>query len=52
MLWLRNISKEGRAMLGMEYDRNVLKKIHVERIKEYNTIWWRNYFGINDRERV
>ena len=21
--WLRNISKEGMAMIGMEYDRNV-----------------------------
>ena len=31
LLWLRNISKEGMAMLGMEYDRNVSKKIIVER---------------------
>ena len=35
LLWFRNISKEGIAMLGMECDRNVWKKIIVERIKEY-----------------
>ena len=26
LLWLRNINKEGMAMLGMKYDRNVWKK--------------------------
>ena len=32
LIWLRNISKEGIAILGMEYDRNVWKKIIVDRI--------------------
>ena len=26
LLWLRNINREGMAMLGMKYDRNVWKK--------------------------
>ena len=26
LLWLKNINKEGMAMLGMKYDRNVWKK--------------------------
>ena len=50
LLWLRNISKEGLSMRGMEYDRNVLKKIIVERIKEYGRRWWEKGFGINDSE--
>ena len=40
LLWLRNINKEGMAMLGMamlgmKYDRNVWKKTFVARIQEY-----------------
>ena len=31
LLWLRDINKEGMAMLGMKYDRNVWKKTLVER---------------------
>ena len=50
MLWLRNISKEGMAMFGMKYDRNVWKKTYVERIQEYGRIWRRNGFGMNERE--
>ena len=50
LLWLRNISKEGLSMRGMEYDRNVLKKIIVERIKEYGRRCWEKGFGINDSE--
>ena len=33
--WLRNINKEGMAMLGIIYDRNVWKKTFVTRIQEY-----------------
>ena len=51
LLWLRNISEEGMAMFGMQYDRDVWKKINVERIKEYGRRWWMNGFGINDREQ-
>ena len=51
LLWLQNISKEGMAMFGMEYDRDVWKKINVERIKEYGRRWWMNSFGINDKEQ-
>ena len=39
LLWLWNISMERMAVLGMEYDRNVWKKINVERIKEYGRRW-------------
>ena len=35
LLWLQNNGKEGTAMLGMVYDRNVWHNIIVERIKEY-----------------
>ena len=35
LIWLRNFSKEGMSMQGMEYDRNVWNKVNVERIKEY-----------------
>ena len=38
-------------MRGMEYDRNVWKKAFVERIKEYGRRWWRNGFGMNEREQ-
>ena len=31
LLWLKNINKEGMAMLGMKYDRSVWKK----------RLWWR-----------
>ena len=34
LLWFRNISKEGMAMLGMKSDRNVWKKTFVERIQK------------------
>ena len=47
LLWLRNINKEGMAMLGMKYDSNVWKKTFVERIKEYDRRWGRNGFGMN-----
>ena len=39
------------AMFGIEYDRNVWKKINIERIKEYGRRWWMNGFVINDREQ-
>ena len=49
LLCLRNINKEGMAMLGMKYDRNVWQKTFVERIQEYDRRW-RNWFGMNERE--
>ena len=51
LLWLRNISKEEMAILGMEYDSNVWNKIIVDRIKEYGRRWWINDFGINEIEQ-
>ena len=51
MLWLRNINKEGMAMHGMKYDKNVWKKTLVARIQEYGRRQWRNDFGINKREQ-
>ena len=42
LIWLRNISKEGMAMLEIGYGRNVWTKIIVERIKECDRRWWRN----------
>ena len=48
LLWLRNINKEGIAMLGMICDKNVWKKTLVARIQEYGRRPWRNGFGIND----
>ena len=33
---LRNIRKERMTSHGMEYDRNIWKKIKVERVKEYD----------------
>ena len=51
LLWLRNINKEGIAMLGMKYDRNVWKKNFVARIQEYSRRQWRHGFGINEREQ-
>ena len=51
LLWLRNINKEGMAMLRMKYDRNLWKKTFVERIQEYGRKWWRNGYGINEREQ-
>ena len=51
LLWLRNINKEGMAMLGMKYDKNVWKKTLVMRIQEYGRRQWRNCFGINKREQ-
>ena len=51
LLWLRNINKEGMAMLGMKYDRNVWKKTFVARIQEYCRRRWRNDFSINEREQ-
>ena len=52
LLWLKNINKEGMAMLGMKYDRCVWGK----------RLWWREsrkmagdsggmVFGINEREQ-
>ena len=43
----QRVNKEGMAMLGMEYDRNVWKKTFVERIQDYGRRRWRNGFGIN-----
>ena len=51
LLWLRNINKEGMAMPGIKYDRNVWKKTFVPRIQEYVRRQWRNGFGINEREQ-
>ena len=51
LLWLKNINKEGRAMLGMKYDRNVWKMTLVARIQEDGRRQWRNGFGINEREQ-
>ena len=51
LLWLRKISTEGMAMLGMKYDRNVWKNTYVERICEYDRRWWRNGFGMIEREQ-
>ena len=52
LLCLRNLNKEGMAMLGMKYDRNVWKKTFVARIQEYGRRQWRNvFFGINEREQ-
>ena len=51
LLWLKNINKEGMAMLGKQYDRNVLKKTLVARIQEDGRRQWRNDFGINEREQ-
>ena len=31
LLWLRNINKEGMALLGMKYDRKVWQNTFVER---------------------
>ena len=49
--WLKNINKEGMAMLGMKYDRSVWKKTLVARIQEDGRRQWRNGFGINEREQ-
>ena len=49
--WLRNINKEGMAMLGIKYDRNVWNKTFVEIVQEYGRIWRRNGFGMNEREQ-
>ena len=35
LLSLRNINKDGMDMFEMEHDRNMWKKIIVERTKEY-----------------
>ena len=51
LLWLKNINKEGMAMLGMKYDRSVWKKTLVARIQEDGRRQWRNGFGINEREQ-
>ena len=51
LLWLRSINKEGMALLGMEYDRNVWKKTFEARIQEYSRKQCRNGFGINEREQ-
>ena len=51
LLWLRNINKEGMAMLGMKYDKNVRKNYFVARIQEYGMRQWRTGFGISEREQ-
>ena len=45
LLWLKNINKEGMAMLGMKYDRNVWKKTLVAIIQEDGRRQWRNVFS-------
>ena len=47
LLWLRNISKEEMAMLGMEYDRNMRKKTFVGILKEYCRRWCMNSLEIH-----
>ena len=49
--FIKSINKEGMAMLGMKYDRNMWKKTFEARIHEYGRRRWRNGFGINDREQ-
>ena len=49
LLWLTNINKDGMAMLGMKYDRNMWKKTFVARIQEYGRRRWRNGFHIYER---
>ena len=51
LLWLRNINKEGMAMLGRKYDRNVWNNTFVVRIQDYGRRRWRNGIGINKREQ-
>ena len=51
LLWLKNINKEGIAILGIKYDRSVWKKTLVVRIQEDGRKQWRNGFGINEREQ-
>ena len=51
LLWLKDINKEGMAMLGMKYDRNVWKNTLVARIQEDGRRQWRNGFGITEREQ-
>ena len=51
LLWIKNINKEGMAMLGMKYDRSVWKKTLLERIQEDERRQGRNGFGINEREQ-
>ena len=51
LLWLKNINKEGMAMLGIKYDRSVWKKKLVARIQEDGRRQWRNGFGKNEREQ-
>ena len=48
-LWLRNINKEGIAIHGINFARNVWKKTFVDRIQEYGRIWWRNGLVMNER---
>ena len=50
LLWLRNINKEGMAMLGIKYDRNMWN-FCGENPEEYGRRQWRNGFGINEREQ-
>ena len=47
----RDINKDGMAMLGIKFDRNLWKKTFVVRIQEYGRRPWRNGFGINEREQ-
>ena len=42
LLWLRNINKEGMAMLGMKYDINVWRKTFVAIIQEIVEEWFRH----------
>ena len=47
LLWLRNISKEEMAMLGMEHDRNMRKETFVGILKEYCRRWCMNSLEIH-----
>ena len=51
LLWLRNINKEGMAMLRIKYDKNAWKKTLVARIKEYGSRQGIIGFGIIEREQ-
>ena len=51
LVWLKNINKEGMAMLGMKYDRSVWNKTFVTIFQEDGRRQWRNGFGIIEREQ-
>ena len=52
LLWLKNINKEGMAMLEMKYDRSVRKNTLVPRIQEDGSGQWRKYVNGSVGARV